>query len=185
MWIDASSQGNHAVIIQGTITKTLNSINGNDVLSGTVSSGISFPTAILPPVYTIFHITKYNGTNKKRIWDGIGIQSGGWLSGFWNNASGVAYHQGWLTTAFGTSLHGSNWVLSTDTNTMYRSNKVNRTNGTPGATSYARLGLNMGSHITTEGGSDWAVACAIVYNRNLSLSEIQTVENTLATIYGL
>jgi hypothetical protein len=169
-WTDKSGLGNHAVTTRGTIGISTNP-KGGYVLTGATTAGIQFPAAILPATYTLFHVTRYTGT-QGRIFDGI-VQN--WLSGFHNFRAGVAYHMGWV--ANGADLHGTNWVVSTDQNNLYRSNGVLRGNsgaGTSGQT-YDRISINYGTASTTEP-SDWAVSEVLVYNRTLTTEEITSVE---------
>jgi hypothetical protein len=174
-----SGSGNHATTSTGTISTT--SLNSLTALAGGTTAGIRFPSTILPSTYTFFHVTKYNGANKGRIFDGFGATN--WLSGFHGNKSGVAYHftGGWVTAE--TDLHGSAWVLSTDQRNLYRSQRVNRTvtNYTNGVA--AQLSIGMGNW--TGENSDWACACVVVYNRELTTNEILQVEAFLARRYNL
>jgi hypothetical protein len=75
-WPDLSGNGNHCTDIKGTINKA-----GNYIYGGT-GDGIRFPTSILPSTYTLFHVARYNGSTKGRIFDGI---AGNWLSGFYGS----------------------------------------------------------------------------------------------------
>lgn len=175
-WTDLSGSGNHVTTIGGTVTtSTLNSLT---TLTGTTTTSMTWPTAILPSTYTLFHVTKYNGSNLQRIFQGSGAN---WLSGFWQGRSGVAHHMGWV--AFSNSIHGTNWVLSTDQNALYRSNGTDRTNGTPGTPSNARLCINAGEF--SGEASEWACGCVIVYNRTLTTDEIIQVETFLNRRYNV
>jgi len=174
---NASVTAGSASVVSSTVgngsTKTFNVVQGN------TSTKITFPTSVLPATFTLFHVTRWNGVTKRIITDATG--SNNWLSGHWGDLSGVSYHNGWLTQTT-SSIHGSNWVLSTDQNSMYRSNKTDRTVGTPGSPSYAQLGINTW---TTSESSDFQIAEIIVYDRTLNSTEYTAVENYLATKYGL
>ena len=178
-WTDLSGSSNHVTTIGGTITINSATLGGRVFLSGSQSSTLLWPAAILPATYTMFHIAKYNGANKGRIFTGY---SSNWLSGFWSGRSGVAYHNGNLADIL-VDIHGSNWVLSTDQNNLYRSNLVNRVTGASGTPTYDRIGVGV-----TSGGyaepSDWAIACVIVYNTTLTSGEINQVENWLMKQYA-
>ena len=84
--------------------------------------------------YTLFHVAKYYGAfkpaSRSRIFDGITVN---WLSGFHGGRSGVAYHNKWMTPV--TDLHGNDWVISTDSNNIYRSYGIDRHNTTGGVSS--------------------------------------------------
>ncbi len=45
--------------------------------------------------YTIFHITRYNGDTRRRIWNG---KTENWLSGYWNYRVGF-HHNSWMTVS--------------------------------------------------------------------------------------
>ena len=177
-WTDLSGAGNHATIVRGSVKVSETGFRGKPYIYGTTSDGIRFPAAILPATYTLFHVTKYNGATKARIFDGVNTN---WLSGFHSAMAGKAYHNNWITPQV--DVHGSNWVFSTDQNALYRSNKVDRTITAPGTPSYGQISINYGSFYTTEP-SDWACAEVIVYNRTLSAAEIDQVEADLYATYG-
>lgn len=179
-WQDLSGVENHVTTVSGTVTKNTAGLNGRDFIAGNTSTSLTWPAAILPATYTMFHVTKYNGATRRRIFSGF-TSGNNWLSGFHGGQSGVAYHMNWLTSY--DNKHGLDWVLSTDQNSMYRSNRINRTTGSPGNPTYDRIVIN-GGHAPGES-SDWACACALVYNRTLNDSEINAVENWLANRYGL
>lgn len=173
IWRDISGSGNHCIENRSpnNIVKTILPNTNRTFIYGNVNAGIIFPAGILPAEYTLFYLAKYNGGSQGRIFNGY---TKNWLSGFHDTRSGVAYHEGWITSY--TNNHGTSWVLGTDQNTLYRSNKINKT--ISGGNASDRLSIN-----TRYEFSDWAVACVLVYNRKLSLSEIQTVENEISSLY--
>lgn len=117
-WSDVSGNGNHVSNSGGVITKgPSKELNGYSYIYGGTSTWLIWPQAILPPTYTLFHISKYNNGVKQRIF--TGNSGNNWLSGFWAGSSGIAYHDGWLTDD-STSCCGYNWVMSTDQNGLYR-----------------------------------------------------------------
>lgn len=175
-WTDVSGSGNHVTTVGGTVTTS--TLNGLTTLTGTTATSMTWPTAILPSTYTLFHVTRYNGSSYQRIFQGSGAN---WLSGFWSSRSGVAHHMAWITPI--TNVHGTAWVLSTDQNALYRSNGTNRTNGTPGTPSNARLCINAGDFPGES--SEWACGCVIVYNRTLTTNEIIQVETFLNRRYNV
>ena len=179
-WTDLSGNGNHVTTFKGTPRNSSVTINGYKALSGGTADGLRWPTTILPATYTLFHVAKQNGATRGRIFDGV---TSNWLSGFWFEKTGVAFHGAWITPE-NVDLHGTNWVISSDQNSLYRSNGVDRTNRTPGSPSYSQLAINYGAAATNES-SDWAVACVIVYNRTLSATEIQQVECFLNRRYAI
>lgn len=158
-------------------------------LYGSPSDGIEFPTSVLNnnQNYTLFHMAKYYGPfnppKRGRIFDGTSGTN--WLSGFHGNRSGVAYHNKWMTPV--TDLHGNDWVISTDSNNIYRSYGINRHNTTGGVSS--SFSINFGAftghsiYNNSNETSDWAVAELIVYNRVLSSAEYTQVEDYLMSKY--
>ena len=157
----------------GTIAVNASGLGGRAYLSATTASRLTWPTSILPPTYTLFHVAKYNNGAKGRIFNGV---NGNWLSGFYSGTSGVAYHNGWLTPA--TDCCGYNWLLSTDQNGLYRANCVQRSTSTGGSAS-ANMAINQNEQ------SDWAIAAVIVFNRTLASDEYNSVENWLSVAYSL
>ncbi len=186
-WTDVSGSGNHATILKGTpVVNAFTSSSGLVAVSGGTTAGITFPSGILPSTYTLFHLARYTNAsaNRRRIFDGV-IQSRNWLSGFWNGLSGVAHHLGFLTQT-STDVHGNNWVLSCDQNSLYRSNGVNRTIASPGSPSFDQITINAGYHVTNYAeSSEWACACVMVFNRTLTATEINQVEAFLNRRYNV
>ena len=160
----------------------MNSSSRLPTLYGPSTSTLTWPTGILPSTYTAFHLAKYQKVsqgNNRRILQGLTTN---WLSGFWNGLSGVAYHNGWITQS-ASSAHGTNWVLSTDQNSLYRS--LGRTRGTTGAgtPSYDTIALNAGNSPTET--TDFTFQALMVYNRTLSSTEYLMVEDYLANRFKL
>jgi hypothetical protein len=156
-------------------TKTISALQGTtSTRSNALGSGYAFTGVAGASTgnFTLFHVARYRGGSRERIWTGI---SSNWLSGFWGNASGVQYHEGWLSEG---DKHGDNWVISSDQHNLYRSNGVTR--GTSGNGNY-----NTAVDINNQEASDFHLAEVILYNRALTLSEIQAVEGYLSTKYGI
>ena len=184
-WTDASGVGNHVTASEGTINYTAShsgsSVGANGsfpVLYGDTAAELNFPSAILPTTFTMISMTRYNGSTKQRILDG---QTGNWLSGHWGGASGVAYHNGWLTTT--TDRHGSNWVIGVDQNSLYRSKSqsVAWTNDTGGGGTSTNLRLGSVDYEASE----WMCAELIVYNRTLSSDEYTQLADYMQNKYGI
>lgn len=169
----------HATTTRGTITSSVTTGNGASrtfkALSGNTNAGLQFPSGILPSTYTLFHVTRTTGT-RSRIVTG---SNNNWLSAHWGGRSGVAYHEGWVTSSE-SYLHGDNWVYSTDQNYLYRSNGVER--GTSGGGASTNLTVNYGAYGEY---SDWAIAFLAVYNRTLNSTEYLAVESWLASKFGI
>lgn len=178
-WTDISGANKHATQVQGAVSQQVKGLKDRTILTGSATAGLRFPAASLPSTYTIFHIAKYNATGG-RIFDCV---EANWLSGFWGGKSGLAHHNAWITSET-TNVHGTNWVLSTDQHALYRSNKVNRTNRTPGARATYQLSINYGQYYPSES-SSWSCACVAIFNRELGLTEYTNIENYLASLYDL
>jgi hypothetical protein len=182
-WLDISGNGNHVTTIGGAPFSTGAVIGNNSqgqfqVLQGSTTATLLWPASILPATYTLFHVARYNGT-EGRIFQGSGQN---WLSGFWSGNAGVAYHEGWLSPQ--TDYFTTNWVLSTDMRSYYRgySNGVTNT-FTSGGNASTRLAVNTGNYPSEI--SDWQIAEVIVFNRELSESERNSMEIWLKMQYRL
>lgn len=177
-WPSHNSYGTTLSTGRGTIVKADTSGSGAtnvfSMISGNTSTGITI--GAMASSYTLFHVTRYTGGGG-RIMDGSGNN---WLSGTWGGATGIAYHGGWLTNQ--SSVHGSNWFISTDQNNLYRSNGVQR--GTMSGGTTTTLTINNGNYATSEP-SSWEVAEVMIYNRTLSSAEYQAVEQELSDWYGI
>lgn len=115
-WRDLSGGNNHAVIQSGPLTVVraqprngLNFLNWYQEVRGTTASRIVWSTRRLSLTYTLFHVTRYVGPTRGRIFDGYSAGDN-WLSGHHGGSSGMAYQQwvGWIASA---NWHGDNWVV--------------------------------------------------------------------------
>ena len=198
-WIDKSGVGNHATVKRGSPT-VVNSVLGNGsiktfkTLAGTINDGIAFPTAILPPKYTLFTVARYTSGDMRRVFDGVNVN---WLSGFWRGEVGMSYHLGWITPTYGiqnTTNPTTNWIISSDMNDKYWVNGLLRTTFVENTVS-ARLSINNGQYtccnipefipIACNETSNWEVPLVLVFDRKLSDTERQTVESWISDNYGL
>ena len=170
-WPDLSGNGNDCTETKGTVRRTF------DYIYGGTGDGLQFP-GVLPSTYTLFHVARYNGSSKGRIFDGV---TANWLSGFHYFKTGVAYHDGWLTTNSTTNFPLNEILISTDQKSLYRGNGIDLTiNSVTG--SNKQLSINHGYYtgLIYNELSDWAVWEVIVYDRELSLEEIKFVESYLS-----
>lgn len=178
--VDETGSGNNTNVNRGgAISTNTSANNGLKYISGGTGAGLQFPTGILPSTYTAIFITRYTGTSRGRIMDGVNAN---WLSGHWGGVTGAAYHEGWVHSP-ASDYYVNTWVLSTDQVNLYRSNQRER--GTSGGTASTRLSLHYGFHtgVTYNENSQWAFYCLFVYNRNLSTSEILQMEEYLRNRY--
>jgi hypothetical protein len=169
----------HATTTRGTVTSGTTTGNGASrtftALSGNTSAGLRFPTGILPATYTLFHVTRTTGT-RARIVTGF---NNNWLSAHWAGRSGVAFHEGWLTSSE-SYLHGDNWVYSTDQNSLYRSNGTTR--GSSGGSASTALSINHGAYAEY---SDWSCAFVAVYSGTMSATDYGIVESWISSRFGI
>jgi hypothetical protein len=173
-WEDISGNSRHTILTKGSITVgNSTDTNGRTIqcLIGSTTAGVRFPTTVLPTQFTLFHLTRYTGGTRGRIFDGIGVNYT-WFDGFHINKSGVSYRNAQLTPQL--DVFVNNWVLSSSQNNIYRANGIQQNNAIPTGLS-AQITINYGDAANVEP-SDWACAEVIVYNRLLSIQEINLVE---------
>lgn len=199
-WSDLSGSGNHAVTVTGTI-RTYNNIqsdnsavayqalNGHRYLAGGTTAGITFPAAILPQTYTLLWVARYAGLNQttlsgagtnQRIFDAT---TSDWLSGFSGGLAGVAKHGTNWVTQNSVNVYGNNWIIGSDQTNVFRANSSNLSIVTGVAGTY-NLTVNNGFNKATQA-SDWMVATVLVYSRELTTVELNTMELWLAQKYNL
>jgi len=123
-WKDKSGKDNHVTEIKGE--PDVDTENDIKFLFGGKKVGMRFPQGVFMngKKYTMFHVSKYNGENKGRIFDGINEN---FLSGFWAGRTGGVAHRGgsgWITHR--DSEKDDGWVLSTDMKNVYRKNGLRR-----------------------------------------------------------
>ena len=181
-WYDVSGTGNnHVTEVAGTVSVAQYPGTSLRYLYGGTAAVISFPAAILPLTYTLFHVARYNGASRGRILTGA-VTANNWLSGFHGSKTGVAYRPGgWITGSTSGENNHQAWFQSTDTNSRYRSGTVERTSAVNPTSISSVSGMTINGFDTQK--SDWAVAMVLVYNRTLSDSEIRAVEEWIGATY--
>jgi hypothetical protein len=155
VWKDMSPSGNDLTVVNGKVD--------GYYVTGTTESTITFPETILPPEYTFGYIAKYNGPTKKRIFTS---KKSNWLSGFWNESSGVAHHHKWITNQKNT-FDNTQDLIGTSTNNSFRANKNPVTLDTIADTPLlesADLNVNDGKF---QNKSDWAIKVMVIYNKQI------------------
>jgi len=182
IWVDSSGNARNTrssrITGQPTLVTTIENQNASTIsfkaVQGTTSDSMRFDNPVFSEGnYTLFHVSRYTGGSNGRI---VTSDYTNWLSGHWNNNSGVAYHNGWVTPV--QDLHSTNWVISTDYEYTYRSNGLERGSGS-GDRILPPLVVNNGEN------SNFQIAELILFNRKLSTSEIENVERYLSTRYGI
>jgi hypothetical protein len=186
IWVDSSPNSRNLPTSQ-IINTNLSIISSNGqnsalnnfpVIRGTSATKIYFTTSDIAS-YTLIYICRYAGSNQNRIING---NSGNWLSGFWMGNTGCAYHEGWITRQAKT--HSSNWFISVDSGSLYRSNGVTRSSP-GGRPSLPKFGINGDGGSYAGERSDFDIAELLIFDRQLSLEEYSNIEKYLSLIYGI
>jgi len=186
-WEDKSGNNNHTSNTVGTIN-TGNWTGGSGAsanfpyIYGNTDAGVritnGWPNG---SEYTFFHMTRYTGGTRGRIWQGL---SGNWLSGHWSSRRGVFYHEGWLNSSSQGTL--DNWIQCTDSRQTVRYNRGTGSWSSGGSYSPNGVAINnagSGGCCNANERTDWACAEIILYNRTLSSDEMLQVENYLYNVY--
>lgn len=176
VWVDKSVTKNSVPVTRGNAVLLTSSNNGVVCLTGGTGDGLKLPVAATPAGarYTLFHVARHTIAPRGRIFDGIGAN---WLSGFHGNKSGVAHHNAWLTGQ--TDVHGTNWVVSADQWSSYRSNKIDRKIVGNVVAANFQVTVNHGAFFASEPAA-WECAEVATFDRLMGNAEIMKVESYLA-----
>ena len=185
-WIDKSGNNNHGEIVVDTGielfdgTDTSNTelyLNGQPIVTGTYQTKITFNIELNPVTHTVFNLAKYRiGSGyKARILQTQYYPNS--LFGFWGGRSGIAYYNYWITAY--DDKFGTEWVLSTQQEQLYRGNAMDLTVNTQssGVRTANKLMINNGYYASAGEASDFALSELIVFNEILDLGEIECIEN--------
>ena len=174
--ISSRSMGSGAGITKVSTTAGVGgSSNSFTTLKGGTTSIIEFPNAAMNN-YTLCHVARYAGAAKQRIFTN---SSENWLSGYLSGQSGYYYGVGNNGTV-GLQTGDTNWHLICDYNLNFRNN------GTTGAAAgRTSLPANIGVSTWPGQASDWEIAEVLFYDVTLGLTQIQQIEASLASTYGL
>lgn len=207
-WADTSGTGKHIAgtditgtsITVGTTGSNANGVNKSfNVVNGTSASNIALlTTAEMTGKYTLFTVARYSGAAKERIFQAVTGSNLNYLSGFYNGMTGIHYKSAWYTVeAQPSDVNVSNWLLSSecsydpDANTTvnscsatYSANGMQRNHVTNTQTSAFGLGINDKGHYTNQD-SDFQIADVLVFNRVLTIPEVNQVESYISGKYGL
>lgn len=180
-WRDASGNGNDIKDdnLKGLLKMTVDPVSGKYVYGGT-EDGIIIPFDFSGLNWTLFTVARYNGENKRRIFDAKGKN---WLAGWHAGKTGQAYYgdKGWVTPLENVHGSGRTWIQTTAYKTQFFTNGDVRTTGYIGDEP-GKITINMGDYATTQS-SDWAVHEIIVYGRALSQKDRVKVEKYLLDTY--
>ncbi len=181
MWRDISGKANHGEVSSGLLMK-----KDNYVYGGTGDSVI-FPKDMpgRNGAYTLFFVARYNGPNRKRIFQSLNSWN---FYGFNNGAAGVSYQGtggGWITSSNADGYnHKFDWVIGTDQFRKFRSNRTDRTIA-PGKANpdqkLKQLSINIRTNPPGDGHhpSDWAIKEILFYDRELRDIHITQIEDYL------
>lgn len=185
IWYDRLGNTSISANVVGCALVTLAGGNGANTnlgaaISGTPASSITWPTGLISNTYTIFHVTRYSGSNKQRIYSTTGGFD--WASGHINGAAGQFKHGSLLTGSDGsTDYYGTNWFVTTDQLNIGRTNGITRGTGS-GLTTYpATLAINKYS---TEK-SDFQTTCLVVCSGEMTYGYYAALETWLRNYYGI
>jgi len=180
-WRDASGNGNDIKDdnLKGLLKMAVDPVSGKYVYGGT-EDGIIIPFDFSGSNWTLFTVARYNGENKRRIFDAKGKN---WLAGWHAGKTGQAYYgdKGWVTPLENVHGSGRTWIQTTAYKTQFFTNGDVRTTGYIGDEP-GKITINMGDYATTQS-SDWAVHEIIVYGRALSQKDRVKVEKYLLDTY--
>jgi hypothetical protein len=183
-WTNASNPGTNNVttFTSNNIFSSYDSQTGYNYVYGGITSSITFPfTWSSGSQYTFFHVARYNGVNKQRIFTGKNVN---WLSGYHNDGNlsvGVALHNEWLTPVLNPKFDHRMWMVAADRPTNFRGNSIDQTTIVIPAFAPNQIIINGGLYPNEV--SDWAISEIIIYNSTLSDNEVKSIENYLMTKY--
>lgn len=183
-WVDSSGNNRHLASsqVKGAPTlKTTTIGNGSAKAFTVVSGGVNDGIKLGNPSFNSFGfltVARYSGATQRRIFTG---ETGNHLTGWWSGKTGVAYHEAWITET--SSGNNNNWFLISDTWSSLRVNGASK--GVGRNPTLPQMTINWGNPLYGSETSDWEVAEVIVFDRNLSLSELSLLEDYLGSTYGI
>ena len=181
VWKDLSAAKNDVTRVEGEIEiDSDDSSNNQKFMFGSTDTFMEFPQAVMTTgrKYTLFHVAKYNGSTKGRIFAGT---NHAFVSGFTNGYTGTAHRNGEGWIAHWDGQKSERFRIHTDQKHVLRRDGLRRAGG--GFTSAlipSKLVIN-----PRNSPSDWAIAEVIVYNKELSLAECKKVEAYLMRKYNV
>jgi hypothetical protein len=183
-WVDSSGNNRHLASsqVKGAPTlKTTTIGNGSAKAFTVVSGGVNDGIKLGNPSFNSFGfltVARYSGVTQRRIFTG---ETGNHLTGWSSGKTGVAYHEAWITET--SSGNNNNWFLISDTWSSLRVNGASK--GVGRNPTLPQMTINWGNPLYGSETSDWEVAEVIVFDRNLSVSELSLLEDYLGGTYGI
>ncbi len=179
-WVDSSGNNFHLHpnSIQGspalvqTVSNQYGSSNSFPAVSGSTMDKLLIGNPMMLN-YTLVHVTRYRGSvASERIIQGTTLD---WWSGFFSNRVSCSYHNASITQLEACPLKTEDWFLSTDQNSLFRSNGVDKSNtGAIENNGLPSLAVNDGVFPTQV--SNWEIAEILIFNASLSTSQVEIVE---------
>jgi hypothetical protein len=173
-WYDLTGNGNNATFVGNA---SWNNNNGGTMVTTATNGRFTTSTLNLSASnFTVIAGSRYAAT-KQRIVSGL---SNNWLLGHWSNSVANYYCEGWIT-ASGAGGSDTNWRVYAGTGVIGGTYKF-YINGTLNASSAAGTqgpnNFSIGAHGPSSEYSDGNVAFLLVYNRELTSTEIfKTYQN--------
>jgi len=180
-WRNEASPGtNDITATTGTIASAADASTGLPYVYGDTTTTLTLPfvPASTAAPYTFFHVAKYNGTTRRRIFTG---KTANWLSGYWGGSSGVAHHGDWMTASASTEFDQNTWLVCSDRPINFRANRLDKKIYVVTAVA-DQIVVNTGSYPNES--SDWAIAEMLYYPTTLSETEVRAVEAYLYLKYS-
>jgi hypothetical protein len=180
-----AGSGTTTGVATNTQTGSANGCNSTfPYISGGTGSGLEVGAAWPTGDFTLFHVTRYNGGTRQRIWNGKS-QSTNWLSGHHGGVAGEVHHDQWVVTQAGfTPIPVDNWVITSDQRTLARINRGARTGTISSSANPGGNGINQYGGLNNNQRSDWACAEVVVFASAMSAADMIAVENYLYGKYG-
>ncbi|CAN2222917.1 Listeria/Bacterioides repeat [Candidatus Nanopelagicaceae bacterium] len=208
IWYDSSGNGRDTSYIKGAptvatttvgqngSTKSFQTVVGATNATGASPDGVQFKNPTFADsqwtVFSVARLTTSQYSGSARLFDN---ESGNQLFGFYGNTSGVFHSGAWVTpwvSATANNIYSQNWVVSSGQTDYYKGIGYNGTiitsnTGTAdGSTNtFTPLTINAGQYVGSDYSSGWAVAEVIMFDRKLTTSEMQQVQDYLASTYGV
>lgn len=181
--VDETYSGNNPISSAGSVSVTRGHVSMRNYISGNTSSRYILPNFNLTSVGTILLVDRYNSTvanNRQRI---VSSSQANVAIGHLNNGGSVyaLYNNGQIYNS-GYDIYANTWETSVySLGNYFRGNQITYST----QSNYSSLG-NLGVNVGYSGSStsDWAMYSMLVYNRNLSLTEIMKMEGYLNSIYS-
>ena len=189
IWPNAVQGGTDATLSGNGLVEESQSGHGADsevtALKGTTADTIDFGD-VIKTEFTICSVTRYTGVLSKsnRILNGGGAGAN-WLHGHHGGKAGVAFYGDWKTAQVRNVDPITNWVVMCGANAGSQLKLVNGVDvGTANdGTGNVRLWVNGGEYMP--GGSDFAIAEVMVWDRGLTSEEMNGVSDHLLDKFGI